>query len=284
MIRHLNENAWAVQTTPVPGADQAAARFSLPEGIRDVIGKRLSRLSEPTNELLQIAAVIGRSFDLSAPRGSDRPGRAPSSCRSSSRLCVPGSSPRSRESSIGLSSRMRSSKRRCAPKCRPACACVFIAASPKVSSTSAGTRLDEHLGALAFHYGEAASSGCVDEAVIYACRAARHAMQALAFEDAVVYLERALTIAGLREEPDAAERRDIAARPGTGLLLARATKREAVRPRTRASTLPAPPVARRARTSRQAAILLWVLRTYSGGQDAATGEVPLVREALDAIR
>ena len=64
MIRHLKENAWAIQTTSVPGADQAATRFSLPEGVREVIGKRLSRLSEPTNELLQIAAVIGRTFDL----------------------------------------------------------------------------------------------------------------------------------------------------------------------------------------------------------------------------
>ncbi|HEY3115341.1 MAG TPA: AAA family ATPase, partial [Chloroflexota bacterium] len=36
----------------------------IPEGLRDVIGKRLSHLSEKTNQLLAIAAVIGREFRL----------------------------------------------------------------------------------------------------------------------------------------------------------------------------------------------------------------------------
>jgi len=37
---------------------------SIPEGLRDVIGKRLSRLSPECNRLLAIAAVIGRDFRL----------------------------------------------------------------------------------------------------------------------------------------------------------------------------------------------------------------------------
>jgi tetratricopeptide (TPR) repeat protein len=36
----------------------------LPEGLRDVIGKRLSLLSEKTNQVLNVAAVIGREFRL----------------------------------------------------------------------------------------------------------------------------------------------------------------------------------------------------------------------------
>jgi hypothetical protein len=36
----------------------------IPEGLRDVIGKRLSRLSQQCNQLLSIAAVIGRDFAL----------------------------------------------------------------------------------------------------------------------------------------------------------------------------------------------------------------------------
>ena len=38
--------------------------MSIPEGLRDVIGKRLSRLSQECNRLLSIAAVIGRDFRL----------------------------------------------------------------------------------------------------------------------------------------------------------------------------------------------------------------------------
>jgi tetratricopeptide (TPR) repeat protein len=38
--------------------------MSIPEGLRDVIGKRLSRLSAECNRLLSVAAVIGREFRL----------------------------------------------------------------------------------------------------------------------------------------------------------------------------------------------------------------------------
>src|SRR5205085_88562 len=40
----------------------------IPEGLRDVIGKRLSRLSPECNRLLAVAAVIGRDFNLETLR------------------------------------------------------------------------------------------------------------------------------------------------------------------------------------------------------------------------
>jgi tetratricopeptide (TPR) repeat protein len=42
--------------------------MSIPEGLRDVIGKRLSLLSKECNQLLSIAAVIGREFSLETLR------------------------------------------------------------------------------------------------------------------------------------------------------------------------------------------------------------------------
>ena len=39
-------------------------KMGIPEGLRDVIGRRLSRLSRECNELLDIAAVIGREFSV----------------------------------------------------------------------------------------------------------------------------------------------------------------------------------------------------------------------------
>jgi len=70
---------------------------------------------------------------------------------------------------------------------------------------AAGADVTPHLGALAYHFGEAASSGSVDEAVAYARRAAEHAMTTLAFEDAVVYLDQALTASRLRDDADPVE-------------------------------------------------------------------------------
>ena len=49
------------------GAGRTAAKspeLGIPEGVREVIGRRLGRLSEGTNRILGLAAVIGRQFDL----------------------------------------------------------------------------------------------------------------------------------------------------------------------------------------------------------------------------
>src|SRR5262249_7887844 len=46
---------------------RSIAELGIPEGVRDVIGRRLSRLSETTNRALAAAAVIGREFELLAP-------------------------------------------------------------------------------------------------------------------------------------------------------------------------------------------------------------------------
>ena len=45
-------------------AGGAVLEMNIPEGLRDVIGKRLSRLSESANRTLAVAAVIGREFRL----------------------------------------------------------------------------------------------------------------------------------------------------------------------------------------------------------------------------
>jgi predicted ATPase len=44
------------------GGESLASR--IPEGLRDVVGKRLSRLARSTNQLLGVASVIGREFQL----------------------------------------------------------------------------------------------------------------------------------------------------------------------------------------------------------------------------
>jgi predicted ATPase len=41
-----------------------AMSYRIPEGVRDVIGRRLNRLSQRCNEVLTIASVIGRGFRL----------------------------------------------------------------------------------------------------------------------------------------------------------------------------------------------------------------------------
>jgi predicted ATPase/DNA-binding CsgD family transcriptional regulator len=64
VARYLAEEGLAREHAGLSSTAQAAALRSIPEGLRDVIGKRLSRLEVTTNQLLSVAAVIGREFRL----------------------------------------------------------------------------------------------------------------------------------------------------------------------------------------------------------------------------
>jgi class 3 adenylate cyclase/tetratricopeptide (TPR) repeat protein len=63
LLRHLVEtgtvhrrgNRWVVADAGTP---------AVPEGVRDVVGQRLGRLSAQTNQTLSVAAVLGRDFDV----------------------------------------------------------------------------------------------------------------------------------------------------------------------------------------------------------------------------
>src|SRR5215470_5503118 len=65
VLRHLVESGvyyrrdgrWVTEPKSI-------AELGIPEGVRDVIGRRLSRLSETTNRVLAAAAVVGREFEF----------------------------------------------------------------------------------------------------------------------------------------------------------------------------------------------------------------------------
>ncbi len=63
VLRHLIESGgvrFVDGRWIVPDPDQ----IDVPEGVRDVIGQRLSRLSDVANDVLRAASVVGREFDL----------------------------------------------------------------------------------------------------------------------------------------------------------------------------------------------------------------------------
>jgi tetratricopeptide (TPR) repeat protein len=63
VLRHLVETG-AISETGDRWTAAAADTFTIPEGVREVVGRRLSRLSVVTNEVLTVAAVQGREVDL----------------------------------------------------------------------------------------------------------------------------------------------------------------------------------------------------------------------------
>ena len=64
VLRYLVEEGLVVREGGRYALTDMGADAGIPEGLRDVVGKRLSRLSEKANQVLSVASVIGREFRL----------------------------------------------------------------------------------------------------------------------------------------------------------------------------------------------------------------------------
>jgi hypothetical protein len=64
VLRHLIETGGVKQENGRWVTTQPIETLGIPEGVRDVVGQRLSRLSESANEALSLAAVVGTEFEL----------------------------------------------------------------------------------------------------------------------------------------------------------------------------------------------------------------------------
>jgi predicted ATPase/class 3 adenylate cyclase len=64
VIRHLTETGAIVQREGRWVTSVAVDGFGIPEGVREVVGRRLARLSVDANKVLRVAAVIGTEFEF----------------------------------------------------------------------------------------------------------------------------------------------------------------------------------------------------------------------------
>jgi hypothetical protein len=63
VLRHLAETGM-VRRQDERRVVARGGSVAVPEGVRDVVGRRLGRLSAQTNQMLSVAAVLGRDFDV----------------------------------------------------------------------------------------------------------------------------------------------------------------------------------------------------------------------------
>jgi tetratricopeptide (TPR) repeat protein len=178
------------------GAGDPSAPFTLetlgvPEGVKQVIGRRVAHLPEAAGPMLTTAAVIGREFDLDlleTVTGDSEDElldllEAAASARVVEETIVPG-----RFSFLHALTRdalydSLSATRRSRLHLRVA----------RAIEDARGARVDDQLGALAYHYAAAGSDA--DKAIEYAQRAGDQALQRLAHEEAAAYFERGLALA-----------------------------------------------------------------------------------------
>jgi tetratricopeptide (TPR) repeat protein len=219
VLLHLAESGAIVQGDDGRWTTSGAvADFGIPEGVREVVGRRLSRLSDAVNRALAIAAVIGPTFDLSTIEGAGGPSGD--------------------ELFDALDEATQFGLIREAPGApgRYAFAHALVRASlyeelttnrrvrmhwriGEVIEARYASKLDEHLDELAFHFGEGALAGDAAKAADFSHRAGERALADLAFESAAAHFERGLGSMELLDDAPTAERCDLLLAWADALLL-----------------------------------------------------------------
>ena len=181
----------------------SAAELQIPQGVREVIGRRLDRLSDETNGALRVAAVIGRDFDEELVwRVADmRPEQLMTAATEAiaERLVTDLSD---RHYSFAHALVRDTLYEELSPPKRSA----LHERTGLAIEEICGGNVEERLGELAHHFLEAAPRGDLAKAIDYAQRAGEQDMEQLAYEDAVDVYGRALEVLELMDEPDEALR------------------------------------------------------------------------------
>jgi len=207
VVRHLAESGaveqrdgrWVVTTT--------LDDLGIPEGVRDVVGRRLSRLSEDANRVLACAAVAGLEFEplvvqMAGGFDEDTVLTALDEAATARLLVdVPGPSPRNRFAHALVRGTLYdelSAARR-------------VTYHRKVAEAIEALHADalaDHLAALAHHWARAsAPTADTTRAVDYATRAGDRALAQLAHDEAATYYRQALDLLDAADASDTDPRR-----------------------------------------------------------------------------
>jgi hypothetical protein len=187
--------------------------FGIPQSVRDVVGRRLDRLSPACNEVLAGAAVVGREFTLPVLERVCEV--EPDAVLEALEEAVPARLVQEEET-VG---RYRFTH--------------ALVQDTLYGELSAGRRMRLHgragraleqlyaanrapyFGEIEHHYAAAAPGGHATKAVEYAIKAGDRAMAQLAWETAIQHYERALHAMDLQADPDPAQRCDVLLAVGT---------------------------------------------------------------------
>ncbi len=200
VLRHLAETG-AVEpgeggwTTRLP-IDQ----LGIPEGVREVVARRLSRLSSDTNHALRIAAVVGPEFELGVVQGagnlSDETLLGAVEEAAGARLLIEVSGTRFRFAHALVRATLYESL-------TAARKIVLHRKAAEAIETSHEGALDDYLPALAHHWARAAAAAVADttRVVEYATRAGNRALAQLAHDEAAAYYRQAFDFLAVTEGP-----------------------------------------------------------------------------------
>jgi serine/threonine protein kinase len=196
----------------------AISSIAVPEGLRDVIGRRLSRLSSECNYLLAVAAVIGRDFHLDTLQATaEMPeGQIIAALEESVRVGI--LEEQSRPGAVRYSFahalvRQTLYEEIVAPKRLQLHQRVALALEKQYRH-----RLDEHAAELAEHFAQSTRRQDLRKAVRYGELAAQRAMSVYAYGEAERHLQQTLKVQEVLDPDDKAKRCDLLLALGETML------------------------------------------------------------------
>jgi len=234
MLRHLVEEGLVAEREGAlrrVGDESLAGR--IPEGLRDVIGKRLSRLDEKTNQVLSIAAVIGREFRLDVLQTVLA--ASPVILREQGPGAGSGSGPKNLEGGLEeeIDRALEQAQDRAIVETRSALGALgfrfthaffrqtlyeemFASRRLRLHQQVARAleevydrRVEEHASELAEHFAQSTDPADLRRALHYSEVAARRAMAVFAYGEAARHLDSALKLQEVLDPDDAAKRCDL---------------------------------------------------------------------------
>src|SRR5207302_3077838 len=200
ILRHLTETGAIDRREGAWKTSLPVDELGIPEGVREVVGRRLARLSKNSNRVLRLASVAGGDFELSVLGHAgdidedDVLAALEEAAAAGLVIELPGGG-RYRFAHALVRDTLYdalSATRRLALHRRVAEAIETIHA----------TSLEDYLPALAHHWGRASAAAAkTHKAVDYATRAGHRALAQLAHDEAVAYYRQALEFLTAAEGP-----------------------------------------------------------------------------------
>ena len=192
-----------------PTSSSSGVSIPIPASVREVIGRRLNRLSLDCNRMLMIAAVIGRTFgldeiallldDVSEEKLVDLVDEAVAAH-------IIESSPQSHSAYLFSHALIRETL---CDDLTPARRALLHRRIGEVIEALHHANPEPHLSALAHHFGEAARHGGASKAMVYAQRAGDRNMALLAYEASIDDYRRALHYLEQTPPVDETQRRKL---------------------------------------------------------------------------
>ncbi len=221
VLRHLVETGAVVVDGGHWGVARPIEELGIPEGVRDVVGRRLARLSDQANTVMRLAAVQGTDFELAVLQAAgefDEEGVLSALEEAlDARLLLEPSGPAARYRFSHALVRQTvygelSAARRV----------VLHRKIGEAIEHIHGGRIEEYLPALAHHYAQASMpTATTGKALDYAVRAGDRAVEQMANDQAASYYLRALELLEVGGQAhDDARRLDLLMRLGRAQRLA----------------------------------------------------------------